>query len=76
MKYSDLSNGSVLKEDELLSLEGGYLEAYGCESNVCLSDRSGAKGLCTDAYCKSGVGPAHPSTTSGTKESCTLFSWL
>lgn len=65
INYSDLSGNAVLKQAELLTLKGGYIQEYGCESNVCSIDRSGAKDLCSDAYCKSGVGPKHPEQTIG-----------
>lgn len=71
--FSELSGNAVLQQKEMLTLKGGYLQAYGCDSNVCKTDRSGAKGLCTDAYCKSGVGPAHPSTSI---DKCIMFTNL
>lgn len=46
--YSDLSGNTVVKESELLTLKGGYIQEYGCESYVCAIDRSGAKELCSD----------------------------
>lgn len=62
INYSSLSGNAVVKEAELLTLKGGYAQEYGCESNVCSLDRSGPKDLCSDAYCKSGVGPKHIKT--------------
>ncbi|WP_449304357.1 hypothetical protein [Prevotella pallens] len=70
--YSDLSENAILKQSELLNLKGGYEEKYGCNSNVCSIDRSGAKDLCTDAYCRSSVGPVRPIR----KDICTLFTHL
>ena len=64
--YSDLSGKAVVKQAELLTLKGGYIQEYGCESYVCAIERSGAKDLCNDAYCRSGVGPRHTDHT--TKE--------
>lgn len=71
--YSELTGGKVLDEQELFDLKGGYCYAYGCDSNVCNTNRAGAKDLCTDAYCRSGVEPARPSTSTG---HCTVFESL
>lgn len=78
INYSALSGNAVLKQDELLTLKGGYIQEYGCESNVCSTDRSGAKDLCSDAYCKSGVGPQNPGKGTGTikRDKCLLFTSL
>jgi len=62
INYSSLSGNAVVKEAELLTLKGGYAQEYGCKSNVCSINRSGAKDLCSDGYCKSGVGPKHIQT--------------
>lgn len=57
----------------MFEMKGGYVcYGYGCDSNVCAIDRSGAKGLCDTAYCRSGVGPAYP-TSNKEKALCTLF---
>ncbi len=61
--YSSLSNNAVVSDEEMLTLKGGFVADYGCQSNVCAIDRSGAKDLCTDAYCVSGVGPKSPNDT-------------
>lgn len=59
--YSELGNSNQLDINEMFSLKGGLAATtYGCESNVCAIDRSGAKDLCTDAYCRSGVGSTNP----------------
>lgn len=64
MKYSDLSNQEILNQSEMLEVKGGYVNyGYGCETAVCLTDRSGAKDLCDTAYCRSGVGLKTPPTT-------------
>ncbi|MCI6671787.1 MAG: hypothetical protein SOX84_00720 [Prevotella sp.] len=78
INYSALSGNAVLKQAELLTLKGGYIQEYGCESNVCSTDRSGAKDLCSDAYCKSGVGPKNPGKGTGTvkRDKCLLFTSL
>lgn len=68
--YSELTGGKVLDEHELFDLKGGYCYAYGCDSNVCNTDRSGAAGLCTDAYCRKGVGPARPPRPTGPTGRC------
>lgn len=75
INYSALSGNAVVKQAELLTLKGGYIQEYGCESNVCSTDRSGAKELCSDAYCKSGVGPKHPSRTLQ-ENSCKIWTKL
>lgn len=60
-KYSELSGQRVLKTDELTNLKAGFTcYTYGCESNVCNTNRAGAKDLCSTAYCVSGVGPVKP----------------
>lgn len=57
-KYSELSGQRVLKTEELIDLKAGFTcYTYGCESNVCTTNRAGAKELCSTAYCISGVGP-------------------
>lgn len=71
--YANLSGNAVVKETEMLTLKGGYTLDYGCESNVCAIDRSGAKDLCSDAYCRSGVGPSRPIETI---DKCKLFTSL
>lgn len=78
INYSALSGNAVLKQAELLTLKGGYIQEYGCESNVCSTDRSGAKDLCSGAYCKSGVGPKNPGKGTGTvkRDKCLLFTSL
>lgn len=58
--YYELTGENKLNSKEMFSLKGGYQLAYGCESNVCHTNRSGAAGICQDAYCRSGVGPANP----------------
>lgn len=59
--YSELGDSNQLNLDEMFSLKGGLAAySYGCQTNVCAVDRSGAKELCTDAYCVSGVGPVSP----------------
>lgn len=56
--YSSISSPNSLASEEMFSLKGGFLATgYGCESYVCAIARSGAKDLCTDAYCRSKVGP-------------------
>lgn len=73
MKYSDLANNGTLNPQEMFEIKGGYVcYGYGCESNVCAIERSGAKDLCDTAYCRSGVGPARPSTET-IKEACRIF---
>ena len=58
MKYSELSDKEALHPSEMFEIKAGYVcYGYGCESNVCIIDRSGAKNLCDTAYCRSGVGP-------------------
>lgn len=54
--YFELTKENQLNTNEMFNLKAGYTFAYGCESQVCAVDRSGAKDLCTDAYCRSGVG--------------------
>lgn len=58
-KYENLVGMQILDEAEMLNLLGGG-GGYGCESNVCAINRSGAADLCTRAYCRSGVGPMSP----------------
>lgn len=60
MSYAEVAPSHKLNEAELFDLRGGYQMDYGCESNVCAIARSGAEGICKDAYCRSGVGPAEP----------------
>lgn len=57
--YSELSGQRVVKTDELTNLKAGFTSCnnYGCDSNVCNTNRAGAKDLCSTAYCISGVGP-------------------
>ncbi len=69
--YYELTGENKLDNKEMFSLKGGYELAYGCESNVCNTDRAGAKELCQDAYCRSGVGPVRPSQP--TENDCILF---
>ena len=71
MKYFELSNKEALNPAEMFEVKGGYAcYSYGCDSNVCAIDRSGAKDLCDTAYCRSGVGPVRPSTP---VEICRIF---
>jgi len=60
MDFRDLVGDKPLNTEEMFSLNGGYSLAYGCESYVCATKRSGAAGICTDAYCRSGVGSESP----------------
>lgn len=73
MKYTELSNQEELNQEAMFEVKGGYVcSAYGCDSNVCAIDRSGAKDLCSTAYCRSGVGPKSTQTTIQ-KQQCKLF---
>lgn len=38
--YFDLVGEDILNENEMFSLKGGYVQTYGCESNVCLNERA------------------------------------
>lgn len=59
--FSDFAGDNLLDQSEMFTLGSGFTcDAYGCQSNVCTTDRSGAAGLCTTAYCVSGVGPKKP----------------
>lgn len=71
--YFNLSGNAILDKQSLLNLKGGFDVNYGCQSNVCSVNRSGAKDLCTDAYCRSGVGPVKPQQPGKPKETCILF---
>lgn len=57
--YYELTKGKVLDKEELFCLKGGSGRSYGCQTNVCTTNRAGAKPACTDAYCRNGMGPVN-----------------
>lgn len=73
MTYLDLSNKDTLNPQEMFEVKGGYeCYSYGCESNVCNTNRAGAESSCSTAYCRSGMGPVKFER----KKDCILFTEL
>lgn len=65
-RYEELSGSNRLESRDMFTLEGGCQMAYGCDSFVCATKRSGAAGICQDAYCRHGVGPESSLPNPGT----------
>lgn len=70
--YSDFASSDMLNTSEMFALKAGSsCETYGCDFNVCNTNRAGAEKLCSTAYCRTGVGPEKP-----VAQKCDLFTSL